>query len=108
MWGDDPENADYWNFVANTTGPMLLDFEAKVQACADSKCSGNGRCTNVPVAALFACPSAKNTCMLAAGGAGVPRAECEKACGPLPKSFFRCTSGSCIPSLQVGRATTVL
>lgn len=100
LWGDDPENAAYWDFVANTTGPMLADFEAKVVACAAAKCSGHGRCTSVPVEALFTC-SAGNECVPSAtAGSGVPKIECKGACGPLAKGYYRCTGGSCVPSLQ--------
>eukprot|EP01043_Picozoa_sp_COSAG02_P058909 COSAG02_NODE_7413_length_3027_cov_3.227117_3_plen_376_part_00 len=49
LWGDDPENAAYWDFVANTTGPMLADFEEKVQTCATTVCSSHGRCLDVPI-----------------------------------------------------------
>ena len=98
LWGDDPEDAAYWNFVANTSGPTLRDFEKKVQTCADAKCSSHGRCTNVPIEALFAC-SAENKCAPATQGTGVPKAECEGACGPVAKGYFRCTGGKCVPSL---------
>ena len=113
LWGDDPADAAYWDFVANTSGPMLREFERKVQTCADAKCSGHGRCTNVPIEALFTC-SLGNVCVPATAGhhasghvsgRGVPSmAECEGACGPLAKGlgqYFRCTGlGECVPSLQ--------
>ena len=105
LWGDDPENADYWSFVSNTSGPMLKDFIDKAEECAESRCSGHGRCTYVPVEPLFTC-SADNKCVAAgSGGEGVPQHECEQACGPDDKSLYRCVDGSCVPSLQgVARA----
>ena len=54
LWGDDPENAQYWDFVANVSGPMLRSFEEKIEACAVANCSGHGRCLMVPLPPLQA------------------------------------------------------
>eukprot|EP01050_Picozoa_sp_SAG11_P015887 SAG11_NODE_2106_length_3813_cov_2.317447_4_plen_195_part_00 len=106
LWGDDTEDAEYWSFIANSTGPMLKGFEDRLQACAVDKCSGHGRCTYVPIETLYAC-SKDNQCIPiddAVNGSdasvGVAKNECERACGPVAKDSYRCVNGTCVPSLQ--------
>jgi hypothetical protein len=51
VWGDDSEGVAYWDYVANVSGPMLREFEERVEACAVANCSGplHGRCLTVPL-----------------------------------------------------------
>eukprot|EP01052_Picozoa_sp_SAG31_P028821 SAG31_NODE_2814_length_5047_cov_3.149555_5_plen_493_part_00 len=102
LWGDDPEDTKYWDFVANTTGPMLADFEKKIAACAATFCSGHGRCLEVPIQPLYRCSADSRCVAQPADGRsnnGVPKADCDAACGPDRSKLYRCLNSSCVPAM---------
>ena len=46
-YGKKGHTTEYYNFIRNTTGPMVRGFERRVAECSRRHCSGHGRCVTI-------------------------------------------------------------
>ena len=46
-YGEKGNTSRYFDFIRNTTGPMVRSFERRVAECSRRHCSGHGRCVTI-------------------------------------------------------------